>query len=231
MLLDLIPEIARRGYRQLHICHFHLASQDRAYLDRVRAAMAENGLVLDLLLIDDGDLTGSDLERQMAWYDQWLDVALALGAKGARIGAGKQTPTPALLRLSGERLAVLANRHPDVRVVTENWLNTTPDADSVLAVLEAAGPSVGLLIDLGNWTGSEKYTDLARIAPKAESCHAKCHFSDQGPDSDDFRKSLEVLRTAAFSGPLALIYDGPDPDEWAGLDQEWTSVQSVLELA
>jgi sugar phosphate isomerase/epimerase len=125
-------------------------------------------------------------------------------------------------------LASLARRHPGVRVVTENWMEMTPDADSVRTVLDAAGEEVGLLIDLGNWTGPRKYAELEAIAPLAESCHAKCHFTADGPDEDDFRRTLSMLKEASFSGPMALIYDGPYDDEWAGLEREWEIVTSVL---
>ncbi|MGB3329298.1 MAG: sugar phosphate isomerase/epimerase [Thermomicrobiales bacterium] len=227
-LLELPAQLAAHGYDTLHLCHFHLASREAAYLASVRAALDEHGIALDTFLIDDGDLTAADADRHEAWYGEWLDVAAALGAQRARIGAGRSAPTPALLAASGERLARLAASHPEVRVVTENWLEMTPNADAVLAVLDAAGEGVGLLIDLGNWSGASKYDDLAKLAPRAETCHAKCHFTAAGPDADDFRRSLAVLQDAGFDGPLALIYDGPDADEWAGLDREWEIVTDVF---
>lgn len=231
-LLELIPQLAAHGYDTLHLCHFHLASRDADYLASVRELLATNGITLDTFLIDDGDLTAPDADRHEAWYGEWLDVAAAVGAQRARIGAGRAAPTPELLAASGARLARLASAHPDVQVVTENWLEMTPDADSVLAVLDAAadaaGDSVGLLIDLGNWRGPTKYDDLAKLAPRAGTCHAKCHFTADGPDEDDFRRSLTVLQDAGFDGPLALIYDGPDADEWAGLDREWDILTSVF---
>lgn len=227
-LLELLPELAARGYSQLHICHFHLQSRDVDYLNQVRTALAVHGITLDMLLIDDGDLTAPDLDRQLAWYHDWLRVAEVLGAKRARISAGRANPTPDRLRASGRHMAGLAQDHPQARVVTENWLEMTPDATSTLSVLDAAGDDVGLLIDLGNWRGSEKYRELATIAPKAESCHAKCHFSPAGPDETDFRTGLRLLKDAGFDGPLALIYDGPDANEWAGLDREWDVVASIF---
>jgi hypothetical protein len=85
-----------------------------------------------------------------------------------------------------------------------------------------------LLIDLGNWRGPEKYAELQKIAPRAESCHAKCMFDDSGPDETDFIETLSILKTCGFIGPMALIYDGPDPDEWSGLDREWAIVERVF---
>ena len=227
-LLEFLPEIAARGYATLQICHFHLESRDPAYLDTLRGAMALSGITLEMLLIDDGDLTAPDIDRQLAWYDDWLVAAETLGARRARIGAGRSGPNHERLQSSGTYLAELAARHPGVRVVMENWLEMTPDAEAVLTVLDAAGEQIGLLIDLGNWRGAGKYAELQKIAGRAESCHAKCSFNGTEPDEDDFRKTLTILKDVGFAGPLALIYDGSNPDEWAGLDREWQIVERVF---
>lgn len=228
-LLDLPAELKRRGYETLQLCHFHLPSHSPAYVAELRAALADSGIELDTLLIDDGDLTDRDhADRAEAWIGEWLDVAAALGARRARVMAGRSAPSADTVRESARRLARLASGHPEVRVVTENWMGMMPDAGAVVAVLEATGDAVGLLIDLGNWRGPETIRELTTIAPLAETCHAKCHFTEAGPASEDFRLALQVLEDAGFSGPLALIYDGPDDDEWACLDAEYDLVRSVF---
>lgn len=216
-LLELPAELARRGYDTVQLCHFHLPSRDPGYLAELRSALAASSITLDALLVDDGDLTGESTDDQ-AWISGWLEHAETLGATRARVIAGKQSPTPERLTTSGRRLADLAERHPGVRIVTENWLDLTPGPDEVNAVLDAAGDRVGLLIDLGNWTGPEKYDQLAAIAPRAETCHSKCHFGADGPDRDDYAESLRTLRAAGYTGPLALVYDGADPGEWDALE-------------
>lgn len=227
-LLELIPELHKRGYSILQICHFHLESREDSYLRDVREALETNQIELDLLLIDDGDLTATDTESQLAWYSSWLHAADLLGAKGARLCAGRSEPTPERLQQSGRLLAELAQNHPRVRIVTENWMELIPDADSLFTVLDAAGDGIGVLIDLANWDKPEKYTELPKIAHLAESCHAKCVFDESGPDEEDFRKTLGILKDAGFNGPLALIYDGPSDDEWAGLEIEFEIAKSVL---
>lgn len=221
-LLDLPDELRRRGFDTVQICHFHLPTRHPDYLASLRARLENAGVTLDALLVDDGDLTHpTDADVHQAWISGWLDDAEALGARRARLVAGKQTPTPERLESSGRRLAELAAAHPGVRVVTENWMALMPSAAEVHAVLGAADGSVGFLIDLGNWKAPEKYDELASVAPLAETCHAKCHFTAEGPDSKDFQRSLGVLRDHGTGDiPLALIYDGPDDDEWSALDLE-----------
>ena len=227
-LLDLPGALKQRGYDAVQICHFHLPSRSPGYLGGLRAALDESGIVLDALLIDDGDLTGGAADRAEEWIGEWLDTATALGARRARVCAGRSAPTAGTLRESAERLVRLAASHPDVRVVTENWMELLPDADSVLTLLDATGDKIGLMIDLGNWSGPDKYDELTRIAPRAETCHAKCRFADGDPDREDFSASLQILKDAGFSGPLALIYDGDDNDEWTALDTEFEIVRSVF---
>lgn len=228
-LLDLPAELRRHGYDTLQICHFHLSSREESYLGKLRSALEVNGITLDTLLVDDGDLTDpGDADAHQAWISDWLDIARVLEARRARVVAGKQPPTPERLRESGSRLAALAAEYPDVRVVTENWLALTPGPAEMNAVLDAAGEEVGLLIDLGNWTGPDKYDRLAAIAKRAETCHAKCHFGADGPDRADFAESLEVLRRAGYAGPLALVYDGEDVDEWSRLEEQHPIAASVF---
>ena len=230
-LLELPAELVARGYQAVQICHFHLASTDDAYLDSLREALGSHGIELDVLLVDAGDVTADDAEHQMAWIRDWIAVAARLGARRARVCAGESRPTPEVLEMSGARLASLAKAHPGTRLLTENWKELTPDGASTLAVLNAAGGQVGLMIDLGNWTGAQKYDDLIKIAPRAEASHVKCHFDARGLDEADFRQSLSILRDAGYTGSLCMIYDGPDADEWRHLDWEWEVTRDVFGIA
>jgi sugar phosphate isomerase/epimerase len=228
-LLDLPAELHRRGYDMLQVCHFHLPTRSPSYLAEFRAALFESHIELEALLIDDGDLSDSDgADVAESWIGEWLEVAVALGAQRARVSAGRSVPTEAAIASSASRLVRLARAYPDVRIVTENWHRMMTDADSVLGLLAETGDSVGLLIDLGNWKAAQKYADLAKIAHLAETCHAKCHFTGSEPDEDDFTRSLQILKDANFAGPLALIYDGSDDDEWGMLDVEFELVRQVF---
>jgi len=228
-LLELPAALQQRGYGAVQICHFHLPSRSPGYLGELRAALDDSGIALDALLIDDGDLSGSaTADGAEAWIGGWLETAATLGARRARVCAGRSAPAADRLQESAERLVRLAASHPGVRIVTENWMELLPDADAVLALLDATGETVGLMIDLGNWSGPGKFQELARIAPFAETCHAKCRFTDGVPDREDFTASLQVLKKAGYDGPLALIYDGRDDDEWMALDAEFEIVRSVF---
>jgi sugar phosphate isomerase/epimerase len=228
-LLDLPGELKGRGYDAVQLCHFHLPSRAPEYLGQLQSALLDADIALEALLVDDGDLTAPDqADHVEAWMGHWLDVAAELGATRARLLVGQAAPTPALIQDCAARLLHLAGAHPGVRLVIENWTGMLHDARSVQALLQATGGAVGLLIDLNNWRGPDKYEELARIAPFAESCHAKCRFTGAEPDAEDFRRSLQILKDAGYEGPLALIYDGPEEDEWAMLELEHALVRAVF---
>ncbi len=160
----------------------------------------------------------TDADQHEAWIAGWLEDAGTLGATRGRVIAGQADPTPELLDQSARRLRRLAAGSP-VRVVTENWMALLPNATSVHQLMDAAAGEFGLLVDLANWTGPDRDTQLASIGGLAETSHAKCMVKPDGSlDTDDFLRALTAVTTGGFTGPLCLVYDGPDPDEWQGLD-------------
>jgi sugar phosphate isomerase/epimerase len=231
-LLELPARVAAASIHTLEICHFHLPSREPAYVRKLRSAIESAGVELWSLLIDDGDIAHPlHHERDATWVEIWLDVAAALGAKNARVSGGKQEPGQEAVARSERNMARLAEaaQKRNVRLMTENWQNLLSTPEIVLEVLDHLDGAVGLCADFGNWRGPQKYDDLAQIFPRAESCHAKCHFSASGQmDRVDFEHCLELTRQAGFAGPYTLIYDGPGNDEMAALQLERAVVLPYL---
>ncbi|WP_380173406.1 sugar phosphate isomerase/epimerase family protein [Kineococcus sp. DHX-1] len=227
-LLDLPEQLRLRGYRTVQLCHFHLPHRDAGYLGELRAALATADVALDALLVDDGDLTHPDEgPRHEAWISDWVRDAEVLGARRARVVAGK-TRTDTAQRDSSQALGRIAARAGSVRVVTENWFDVTADAADVTAVLEPLDDAVGLLVDLGNWTGPGKYAELAAVTRFAETCHAKAHWHGAAIDAEDYRRSVSTVLEHGYTGPFCLVYDADDADEWAGLDVQRGIVRELL---
>jgi len=222
-LLSLPSALAREGYRRLEIVSFHMPSRDPAYLRDLRAELKSQGIVLQTLLIDDGDISHPDLgERDRRWIAGWIEVANELGAENARIIAGKQKPSREALDRSAAALLALAdgNKGSSVRLVTENWLALLPGPDQVHDLLDRVDGKIGLLADFGNWHGPTKYADLQSIFGRAELCHAKANFVDAKLDEDDYRKCATAAEAAGYTGPYTLIFASDEPDEWTGLAAE-----------
>jgi sugar phosphate isomerase/epimerase len=217
-LLGLPPRLADFGITTFELCHFHLPSLNAGYLHDLRDSMQGAGVELWSLLLDDGDLSGENALRDEVWIARWFPIAQLLGARCVRVIAGKAAPTSENLAHSRAALQRLAQQaaHYDVRVLTENWFDLLSTPEAVHAVLD--GANVGLNFDFGNWSGDEKYEQLAQIAALAEGSHAKAHFENEEIDAVDFEKCLKLLRAANFSGPYSLVCDNAQ-DRWSALSQ------------
>ena len=231
-LLDLPARIAAFGIHTLEICHFHLPSRDKGYLNELRSNLEAAEVELFSLLIDHGDITHPDhAERDLAWIGEWIEVAGVLGAKCARVIAGKAQPSDAAMEMSRgglQQLTEHAKSH-GVRLMTENWFALLSRPEHVITLLDNLEREVGFCLDFGNWKGETKYADLAAIASYAESCHTKAHFTaPRQMDRYDFARCLDLTCDADFSGPYTLIYEGPRDDEWEGLALEQEVVLSYL---
>ena len=231
-LLELPACVAEFGINTLELCHFHIPSLDKGYLNELRGALQAANVELFSLLIDHGDITHPEqADRDLVWIGEWIEIAGMLGATCARAIAGKAAPSTAALEMSRNGLQKLAARAEanGLRLMTENWFSVLSTPENVLTLLDGLDGTVGLCLDFGNWQGDTKYTDLKTIAPRAESCHTKAHFPAPGEmDKDDYIQCLELTQDAGFSGPHTLIYDGPGDDEWHGLTIEREVVQSYL---
>jgi sugar phosphate isomerase/epimerase len=231
-MLDLPAAIAAHGYGAMHLCHFHVERRERHWLEEFAAALHEVGVTLSMLLIDDGDITDPvHHRRDYEWVAGWIETAAILGARSARVIAGKQPPTPESLALSAASLGRLAGegKAQGVPIVTENWFDLTPGPDEIAYLLDHAGPDLGLLADFGNWSEPDKFPHLEKILAHALDTHAKAHFSGSGMDEEDYSKCLAACRAAGYDGPFTLIYDGPADDEWAGLATERAFIEADLD--
>ena len=231
-LLELPARVAEFGINTLELCHFHIPSLDKGYLNELRGALEAADVELFSLLIDHGDITDPEYaDRDLVWIGEWLEIAGRLGATCARAIAGKAAPTAEVLEMSRNGLQKLAERAEanGIRLMTENWFSVLSTPENVLALLDRLDGEVGFCLDFGNWKGETKYADFEAIAPRAESCHTKAHFLAPGEmDKDDYIRCLDLTQDAGFSGPHTLIYDGPGDDEWEGLTIESDVVQSYL---
>ena len=231
-LLGLPSVLANHGYHRLELVSFHLRSRDSVYLGELRDQLKVSGVTLQTLLIDAGDISHPEHgARDTKWIAGWLDVANELGAEHARVIAGKQKPTRDALDRSVKALTTLAdgNAGSKVRLVTENWFDLLAEPAHVHYLLDKLDGRVGLLADMGNWTGPEKYADLQSIFGRAELCHAKASFIDGDLDEADYGLCIAAAEEAGYKGPYTLIFDSEVPGEWHGLAAERDFVTTRLE--
>lgn len=222
-LLDIPSAIANRGIKRLEIVSFHIPSRDPIYLGELRDALDIVDVELQTLLIDAGDISNPlTSKRDTAWIAGWIETANILGAKHARVIAGKQKPTRDALDLSVKALTSLAdgNAGSATRLMIENWFDLLAEPAHVHFLLDKLDGRVGLNGDFGNWGGPTKYADLQSIFGRAELCHAKANFIDGDLDEADYGNCIAAAETAGYKGPYTLIFDSEIPNEWAGIAAE-----------
>ncbi len=223
-LLDVPGEMARRGIRNLEICHFHFPRTDDDYLKELKQTLDSNGIRLFSVLIDAGDITNPDPAKRQTdldWIKGWIDIASRVGAENVRVIGGDAKPDDAEgVERSSQALQELSDfaQERGVRVMTENFHALTSRPETINTLLDRLDGRVGLCADFGNFGGATKYDDLAAILPRADSVHAKADFSADGEMArEDFARCLALAREANFSGPYTLIFEGPQP-EWDGIE-------------
>jgi sugar phosphate isomerase/epimerase len=232
-LLELPEQLRAHGLSVLELCHFHLPATDPAYLQALRGRLEEAGVELFSILIDAGDIVAPDPAQQsadVAFVKDWIDRAGALGARRVRVDAGRQPPTPEVVRRSAgqlRELAAYAAGH-GVAVSTENWHETSLESEPLLQILALCEGRVGLCADTGNAEATaDKYATLRQLLPHASSVHLKPRYTPLGAvEQDDLRRCLELLREAAFDGIITLIYDRKQ-HEWEGLAHIRQAVEDV----
>ncbi len=230
-LENLPAELKLQGFERVEICHFHLRSFDPAYLKAVGDFFRADGVAIQTLLIDDGDVTNPvTRERDLQWIARLVRAGADLGAENARVIAGKAKPLPEALALSVAALKEMAElgERVGVRVVTENWFDLLSSPSEVLHVLDAVGSRLGFLADTGNWSGANKHADLRTIFERAELCHAKADFNGPDIDAQDFERSMKAARAAGYRGPMTLIYGEEHGGEWPSLEAERKIAERVF---
>jgi sugar phosphate isomerase/epimerase len=228
-IFDVPAALAERGYAACELCHFHVGSLETRYLKKLADAFDTAGVVLQTLLIDDGDITNpATRAHDLAWIKQWIEASVDLRAQNVRVIAGKQKPTPETLALSVSGLKELLafGNSAGVQVATENWFDLLSTPVEVHHVLDHV-PGLHFMADTGNWSGPTKYADLQSIFPRAQLCHAKAEVGvGYNVDAGDFNACLNAAKLAGYAGPMTLIY-ADDGDEWKGLAAERACVLSA----
>ena len=224
-LLELPALLRKKGISRFEICHFHLPRVDDAYLSDLRAELEKHRIQLDNILIDTGNLSQPDDEgwrADIAEAKFWQDIAAKLGGKGVRADCGKEPAGPESLARAATSMQILADHGASngTRVTTENFHPTSREADNLLRIMQASQRDIGLCVDFGNAEATtDKFATLAKLMPHGTSIHGKANYLPNGDiDGEDFDRCLDLMKTAAFSGPFVLIINETE-NELAKIDQ------------
>ena len=204
---------------------------DGQYLLEMRRRALDVGVRSLLIMIDgEGKLAVADeAERRRAVDNhlRWFVAAASLGCDSIRLNLeGEGDEREWSLRAS-ESLHTLGQLADPLRlnVLVENHGGPSSNGAWLAATLRAADhPRVGALPDFGNFRIAEgvtydRYRGVAELMPFAKAVSAKSHDFDADGNEvhTDYRRMLRIVADAGYRGWIGVEYEGPDPDEDAGI--------------
>jgi sugar phosphate isomerase/epimerase len=256
-LLEFPGQVRERlGLDSVEICQFHLPERTPAYIAQLRAALRDAGVTMPSMPIDVGNISdANDAHRaeDLAEIEGWFATAAELGARYVRVNASAPFPGASLAPIattieSFGRLAESA-RALGLQLLVENHGGITADPEVIVQIVEAVGPGLRVLVDIGNFEpifqvqqaimqGAEPpevdptplYAAVARIAPYAGLLHAKTHaFAPDGSERHmDVVRALRIVLDTGYQGPISLEYEGVDGDPWEGTRRTLALVRQAL---
>jgi len=197
-----------------------LQSNDKSYLDKLKAAAAASGVRITGVIVD-GDLVGGDeaaRKRQIEHDAERMRAAAYLGAPIVRLnlggtGSAETDATVGIERAidAFKQLLPLA-RELNVKMTIENHGGVSAKADWILSIIKGTDPKwVGACLDFGNWPEELRYSESEKLAPYAYHVHAKTHnFGPDGEDvNKDYGKLLGYLKAAKYRYAVSIEFEGP----------------------
>jgi sugar phosphate isomerase/epimerase len=225
-----LPELCRKEFDLggLELVNSFFPSPQYSYCKDLLKRAGDQGVKILLIMCDaEGDFSHPErAERRQAVrnHRKWLDVAQVLGCHSIRCntGAGRPGDADAIARCAESLAELVELAAPDkLNVLIENHGGLSSDPDSLVAVIQKVNhPLLGTLPDFGNFPPEvDRYDAVRRMMPYAKAVSAKCHeFDDQGNEKHtDYARMMKIVLDADYHGHVGIEYEGPDPDELAGV--------------
>lgn len=203
-------------------------AEDAKYLNELIARCKDNGVISDLVMIDnEGSLASTDDEERKAAVEnhyKWVDAAKYIGCSSVRVNAfgtgGKEEVLQAAVDGIGEVATYAADL--DVNVLLENHGGYTSDGEWMVNLIKQLDmPNVGSLPDFGNFCiRSEKgfqwgktcleeydrYKGVSELIPFAKGVSAKVmEFDEQGNCKEtDYNRMMKIVKDGGFTGYIGI---------------------------
>jgi len=196
-----------------------MKSYDKAYLDSIKKACSDAGMVITGFIIEGNIATLDDEARnkQIAEDIKELEAAAYLGAPIVRINLGnvgndEQDDTVGVQRCIDAFNQILPTaKKLNVKITIENHGGVSRTADRIIKVIKGTDPKwVGACLDFGNWPNDVRNSESAKLVPYAYHVHAKCHnFTPDGEEKDmDYKYLLGLLKENHYKYAVSIEYEG-----------------------
>ena len=229
-------------------------AQDTSYLNEMLKRCSDNDVKNHLIMIDgEGDIGHKvDAERIKAVENhyKWVDAAKHLGCATIRVNAAGEGTAEEIAKTAADGLSRLGEyaEKVGINVIVENHGGYSSNGAWLAGVMKAVNkPNVGTLPDFGNfcikreqgnWRNCleayDRYQGTTELMPFAKGVSAKSHdFDEQGNETEtDYKKMLQIVKAANFSGYIGIEYEGEKLGEDEGIRKTKALLEKVgMEMA
>jgi len=215
------PEVcASYGVKTVELCSAFFTSQDARYLNELHRNLEDNGLSVQNIAVDMGNIAGANAAVRRIDIEalkQWFYTASALNSKAIRINTGHADDDGAMTRvIEGYQELVKVGEQAGIKLLIENHGGVSSTSEKLAQILSGVGsPWFATCPDTGNFVSDDWEAGMCVMVPRAFSCHVKVFsYSEDGMQSweggngrkreYDLKKSLEILKEAGYKGPLCI---------------------------
>lgn len=210
-------------------------------LDTLKSNSNKHNVQNLLIMIDrEGDLAAVDeKERNKAVenHKKWVDAAQFLGCHSIRVNVFGTNDPEQWVKVAIDGLSKLSDyaAPKEINIIVENHGYLSSDASLLTKVIQQVNkPNCGTLPDFGNFClereGGErwgapcikeypKYKGVKEMMPFAKGVSAKSYdFDGDGNETTiDYKKMLEIIKSAGYQGYIGVEYEGERLSEIEGI--------------
>ena len=219
---------------------------DAEYLAELKKRADDHGVKSMLIMVDrEGDLGNTDdAARQKAVENhyRWVDAAKYLGCHSIRVNAAGKGTAEEVGAAAVDGLGRLSEygAKEGIGVIVENHGGYSSDGKWLSGVISQVGmDNCGTLPDFGNFCIERKdggcaneydrYTGVTELMPFAKAVSAKSHEFDADGNEvrTDYKRMLEIVKNAGYSGYVGIEYEGSQMSEVDGIKATMALLQKV----
>ncbi|MEM6320834.1 MAG: sugar phosphate isomerase/epimerase family protein [Bacteroidota bacterium] len=211
--------------------------KDKLYMKDLKDRCNSEGVQPVLIMCDAlGNLGDTDAAKRKAAVENhypWVEAAKFLGCHSIRVNAAGEGTADEVRDAAVQGLGSLSEygAKSGISVIVENHGGYSSDGQWLASVMQQVGSdNCGTLPDFGNfcikrkgWTECEveydRYQGMRELMPFAKGVSAKTHDFDADGNEihTDFRKMLQIVKDAGYTGYIDIEYEGRKLSEPDGI--------------
>ncbi len=230
-----IEQADKMGFDGVELLHRQFASEDKAYLNKLKQMAFDRGLSLPMLSIHQDFVFPEAAERQkhIDHTKNMIDLAAQLAIPAVRLNSGRWKTIASfddLMKAKGDEPALPGFKQEDaigwcvdsiqkclphaekagVKLCLENHWGLTTKTETLLEIWKKVNsPWLGINMDTGNYP-VDPYPEIAKLAPVANIVQAKTYYGGGVwyTLDLDYKRIAGILKKAGFNGWVSLEMEG-----------------------